>query len=158
MAIRIPTLSIGLACLAGCAVFQPEARPQSDAPSDAPAPLTQTRAPPPGATTVDEFDTTSASDRRQALQGDGATGRKLGKTIASLGDVAQPGIWIKTPLVREAGRGRVVDPGTGTVVTLDLLPLDGAPGSGSRLSLAAMRLIGSSLTDLPELEVYALSQ
>jgi len=156
--IRHQTLLVGLAFLAGCAVFGVEtARPPAP-PADAQPTVTEVRAPPPGATTAEEFDTTSATDRQQALQGAGTTGRRLGVTIASLGDVAEPGIWIKTPLVGQARRGRVVDIATGNAVALDLVPLDAPAGSGSRLSLAAMRLLGTGLTDLPELEVYALAQ
>jgi hypothetical protein len=47
----------------------------------------------------------------------------------------------------------VRDPGTGAAVVLDLIPLDAAPGAGSRMSLAAYRALGLPLTALPELRV-----
>src|SRR6056297_629239 len=74
-------------------------------------------------------------------------------TIASLGDVARPGLWMRTPLVTAPMRGRVSDPGTGASVVLDLIPLDAAPGAGSRMSLAAYQALGLSFTDLPELRI-----
>jgi hypothetical protein len=74
-------------------------------------------------------------------------------TIASLGDVTRPGLWMRTPLVTAPARGRVRDPGTGAAVVLDLIPLDAAPGAGSRMSLAAYRALGLPLTALPELRV-----
>ncbi|MCZ7675957.1 MAG: hypothetical protein M5U35_08950 [Roseovarius sp.] len=39
-------------------------------------------------------------------------------------------------------------------MAVDLIPLDAAPGAGSRISLAAMRLIEADLTALPELRVF----
>ena len=75
-------------------------------------------------------------------------------TIASLGDVAQSGIWLKTPLVSEPSKGRVEVSATGKAVALDLLPLEAAPGAGSRISLAAMRLLEVDLTALTEMRVY----
>ena len=113
--------------------------------------------PPSTARTAEEFDTTSAAERAEAVAEAAQPGaeRDLGTTLASLGAVAEPGIWLKTPLVREATRGRVEYPQKGTKVAVDLIPIDGAPGSGSRLSLSAMRLLEADLTSLPELRVYA---
>jgi len=76
-------------------------------------------------------------------------------TVASLGDVSEPGLWLRTPLVSAATRGRVRDPATGRSVALELRPLDAAPGAGSRMSLAAYRSLGLALTALPELRVEA---
>ena len=80
---------------------------------------------------------------------------RLGETVASLGDPAQAGFWLRTPLVRAPGKGRIVNPGTGQEVRVDLIPLDGPPTAGSQISLAAMQAIGASLTDLPTIEVFA---
>ncbi len=116
--------------------------------------------PPAGARTVEQFDTTSAEEKKAAAaaaqdaQASGA-GRLLGRTVASLGDPAKPGLWIKTPLVRQPGKGRVVYPKNGKAVELELIPLDGPATAGSRMSLAALRVIEAPLTDLPEVEVYA---
>jgi len=122
--------------------------------------LTQTRppaAPPPSATarTIDEFDTTSAEQRAAATAGPAASGeRRLGSTIAALGSPTDPGIWVKTPLVEEVTQGRIEGP-DGASVNVELRPSGGAPGSGSQVSLAAMRLLGVPLTSLPDITVYA---
>jgi len=114
-------------------------------------------APPRGARTAEALDTTSAEDRERALAQGGvsdAGDTDLGLTIASLGAVAEPGLWLKTPLVDAPAKGRVAYEETGAAVAVELLPLDAEPGAGSQLSLAAMRLIGADLTALPELRVF----
>lgn len=113
--------------------------------------------PPPRARTVEQFDTTTAEDRAEALAvKPKPTGeRKLGKTIGSLGSPTDPGIWIKTPLVKTLVMGRVVVSSSGKSVNIELRPSGGAAGSGSQVSLAAMRLLGVPFTDLPELVLYA---
>lgn len=131
--------------------FAPPVRPILD--------LTQTRPdlpppPPPDARTVEQFDTTTAEDRAAATAGAPASGaRRLGTTIATLGAPTEPGIWLKTPLVGETTMGRVVY--NGASVAVELRPSGGVAGSGSQISLAAMRLIGAPLTGLPEIAVYA---
>ncbi|MFT3689166.1 hypothetical protein [Paenirhodobacter sp.] len=82
---------------------------------------------------------------------------RLGETVATLGDPTQPGFWLRTPLVSKETKGRVVNDKTGASVQVDLLPTGGEQGVGSMLSLASMRLLGGSLTDLPELTVFALN-
>ncbi len=84
-----------------------------------------------------------------------ANDRALGTTIASLGDPADPGFWLKTPLVDVEGPGRVDYPAAGTSVAVTLIPLDGPSTGGSRLSLPAMRLLQAPLTGLPEVTVFA---
>ncbi|WP_136442362.1 hypothetical protein [Pacificoceanicola onchidii] len=112
--------------------------------------------PPPEARTVEEFDTTTAEDRAEAAAPPEPAGEKsLGTTVASLGDVAKPGFWLETPLVSAPGKGRVVNPATGKSAQVDLIPIEGPATAGSRISLAAMRLIEAALTDLPTLEVYS---
>ncbi|MEL7013293.1 MAG: hypothetical protein AAFO72_08430 [Pseudomonadota bacterium] len=114
---------------------------------------------PQDATTVEEFDTTSEDDRAAALQGAASTGGEedLGTTIASLGDVTQAGFWLKTPLVTEPAKGRVEFTENGKAVAVDLIPLAGEPGAGSRISLAAMRLLEVDLTALAELNVFKVN-
>ncbi|WP_299358463.1 hypothetical protein [uncultured Paracoccus sp.] len=109
--------------------------------------------PQPAARTVAQLDTTTAAEKAQAASA-GGSGQKLGTTIASLGDAAQSGFWIKTPLVRAPGKGRIVNPATGKSANVDLIPLDGPPTAGSQVSLPALQMIGASLTDLPEIEVW----
>lgn len=109
--------------------------------------------PPPNARTVEQFDTTTAEDRAAAVAPPSGGERRLGTTIASLGSPGDPGIWFKTPLVSEVTQGRVVYQGNS--VNVELRPSGGAAGSGSQISLAAMRLIEAPLTGLPEVTVYA---
>ncbi len=113
---------------------------------------------PTAARTADALDATSDSERAAAVDKARQTGGAvdLGTTIASLGAVTEPGIWLKTPLVDAPAPGRVDYAAQGTSVAVELRPLDTQPGAGSRISLAAMRLIGADLTDLPELRVFRL--
>ena len=120
-----------------------------------PAPTLDTTPPPPPATTavtVDQFDTTSEEDRAAATDVDTeADTQELGVTVASLGPPAEPGIWLKTPLVTELVLGRITF--NDVSIDLELRPSGGTPGSGSQISLAAMRLIDAPLTSLPEVTV-----
>nr|WP_246849340.1 D-galactarate dehydratase [Rubellimicrobium arenae] len=77
---------------------------------------------------------------------------QLGTTVASLGSPANPGLWLETPLVSEPTQGRVEY--NGQSVALELRPSGGEPGSGSQISLEAMRALGAPLTGLPELTVF----
>ncbi len=97
---------------------------------------------------------TLAPDDPGAAAAAPAGGGRLGTTIASLGDPAEPGFWLKTPLVTEPRQGRVVYAVSGRSVQVQLLPSGGPAGGGSQVSLAAMRLLDAPLTGLPELEVY----
>ena len=111
---------------------------------------------PKAARTVEEFDVTTMQEREEAAAVPvEAVEKRLGLTVASLGDPTQAGFWIKTPLVSAVGKGRVVYPGTGKSVQVDLIPIEGAGSAGSRLSLAAFRLIEAPLTELPEVEVFS---
>ncbi|MGJ8622284.1 MAG: D-galactarate dehydratase [Yoonia sp.] len=112
-------------------------------------------APPPPVTavTVEDFDTTTQADRVAATTAVAASDAPLGTTIASLGSPTEPGIWLKTPLVTTQTMGRVTY--QGTAINIELRPSGGAPGSGSQISLAAMRLLGAPLTGLPELTIFA---
>ncbi len=105
-----------------------------------------------GAQTAGTLDTASDAERAEAAAAGG--GAVLGRTIAALGDVAEPGFWLKTPLVKARTTGKVEYPRTGLSAQVDLFPLDGPPTAGSQISLSAMRLIGAPLTGLPELVVY----
>ncbi|WP_417741334.1 hypothetical protein [Salipiger sp.] len=122
---------------------RPEARPASGI------------APPVGARTEEQFDTTSAEERAAASAPSAGGESKLGTTVVSLGDPSKPGFWLETPLVSAEQEGRVVFPGSGKSAQVTLTPIDGPATAGSRISLAAMRLIEAPLTDLPTVEVYA---
>ncbi|WP_116597257.1 hypothetical protein [Primorskyibacter marinus] len=155
------TLPVSLLCvvaLAGCVDgltgtsrtgSAPDDVAQQQRPQARPAPK-----PPANARTAEAFDTVSLEDRKEAAKVPSGGESRLGTTVASLGDPAQSGLWMKTPLVKAARKGRVVFPGSGKSAQVDLIPLDAAPGSGSQLSLSAMQLIEAPLTDLPKVEVY----
>ncbi|WP_299699251.1 hypothetical protein [uncultured Tateyamaria sp.] len=78
----------------------------------------------------------------------------LGRTVASLGNAAEPGLWLKTPLVSVEQSGRVYYAETNTTVDVTLIPIDGPSTAGSRLSLQAMQALGAPLTGLPEVDVF----
>lgn len=127
-------------------------------PAPRPAALnTASARPTAAARTVEQFDTTTKEQRSQAVKAAAPAGgeRKLGQTIGSLGDPAEPGFWLKTPLVNAPANGRVVYPATGKSVAVDLIPIEGPKTAGSRVSLAALRLLGAPLTGLPDLIVYS---
>lgn len=146
--------------LAGCAERKPEVlRPGPDDLRPVPRPGAAPPPPPEGARTVEEFDTTTGAERAAALSApQPGTERRLGRTIASLGDPARPGFWLQTPLVSAPAKGRVVHPETGVSVAVDLLPVEGPATAGSLISLAAMRLLGVPLTGLPELIVHVIAK
>ncbi|MDR9394595.1 MAG: hypothetical protein RI571_09825 [Roseovarius sp.] len=134
---HVSILMLAVATAAGCAELQ------SPDPAVPEAPVNPVPRPAP-------LDEPESAER-------GAVG-EVGVTIASLGAPAEPGSWLKTPLVATPGRGQVTDTATGRSVNVDLIPLDAARGSGSRLSLAAFQAIGAPLTSLPELRVRRLAE
>lgn len=117
--------------------------------------ITRAPAPRPAAkATASQLDTTTAEQKVAAAQPSVAAETRLGTTIASLGDPTEGGFWIKTPLVKARGIGRIVNPANGKSAKVDLLPLDGPASGGSQVSLPALQLIGVSLTELPTIEVF----
>ncbi len=102
-------------------------------------------------TTAAAYDRTSQAEKEAALAVTASAGeRSLGKVPVSLGSPTEQGIWLKSPLVKTAGKGRVVT-AAGKSAAVDLLPGSGA----TQLSLAAYLALGLSLTALPEVQVYA---
>lgn len=91
----------------------------------------------------------STDAQKAAATAPAAEGRALGQVVVALGSPAEQGFWLKSPLVKVAGKGRVVT-ASGASVAVDLLPAEGA----ALLSLAAFRALGLGLTDLPEVTVY----
>lgn len=145
------------AALTGCATpeFQAIFATAPEASVATPAPVVVTAPEPPkNATTVADFDTTSQADREAAVTTIAAAQTRLGTTIASLGSPTEPGIWLKTPLVKTLTAGRVEY--QGSAINIELRPSGGAAGSGSQISLAAMRLLEAPLTGLPELTVFTM--
>jgi len=161
------SITLGMA-VSGCAqvegLFGPSrgvGAPQSAAPAPGqthPEARPDAAAPPSGARTAEDFDTTSEEERSAARSAARAGAVDLGVTIASLGAPGEPGFWLKTPLVDAPGKGRVDYPAKGTSAAVDLIPLDAARGAGSQMSLSAMRLIEADLTGLPEIRVFRLSE
>lgn len=128
--------------------------PAEPAPAEATlAPETAAPPPPPAATTAEALDTTTPEQRAAATAAPSAPTSALGTTVVSLGSPTEPGLWLKTPLVDAERQGRVTNPANGKSSLVTLIPLDGPPTAGSRMSLAALRLIEASLTDLTEVEV-----
>lgn len=114
-------------------------RPPQDA-AITEAAATETEGPPvEAAETTDNFDP-------------GWVGAK--QTVAGLGDISVPGVWLETPLVSYERSGRVVLRKTGASAFVTLIPIDGEEGAGSRLSLDAMRALLAPIDQLVELDVY----
>jgi hypothetical protein len=132
-------LILSLMILAACAM------PVADTPATAEIATNLPAAAPRSARNVDDFDTTTAAVRQAATQVV-AGGTAIGTTIATLGAPADPGIWVKTPLVTQVTQGRIRY--QGRVINAELRPSGGVAGSGSQISLAAMRLIAAPLTGL----------
>ena len=99
-------------------------------------------------------DSSLSSDSLPAENTTTSAGGELGTTIAALGDPTIDGFWLKTPLVTAPTPGRIVYSSTGRSVRVELRPSGGAVGSGSQISLAAMRLLEAPLADLIEVSVY----
>lgn len=117
--------------------------------------ITRAPAPRPAArASAAQLDTTTTEQRAAAAKAPDAAETRLGTTVASLGNPTEGGFWIKTPLVKERGIGRIVNPANGKSSKVDLIPLDGPASGGSQVSLPALQLLGVSLTDLPTIEVY----
>lgn len=154
-------LALALTATSGCAVLEKLKSGSAGAPAatDVAAAADVTEpvavAPPPvlgaGGNTAAALDTTTTAQKQAALAAPAASGeRELGKVAVSLGSPAEPGIWLRSALVKAPGKGRVVT-ASGQSVAVDLLAGQGA----AQLSLAAFMALGLSLTALPEVTVYA---
>lgn len=145
--------------LSGCGVVNrlrgvPDSNPEPGvpmateiAPAVETAPLPETG----GAQTAEALDQTTEAERTAATAvAPAASERELGRVVVALGPVTEQGFWLKSALVTAPGTGRVVT-AAGTSVSVDLLPGEG----GATLSLAAFRALELSLTELPEVTVYA---
>ena len=142
-------LILPLLALAACDL--PEAEVAApEAPTTVIPAMTLPPPPPRTARTADQFDTTSAADRQAATRVS-AGGAELGRTTATLGSPTEPGIWLKTPLVTAVTQGRIRY--QSRTINVELRPSGGAAGSGSQISLAAMRLIEAPLTGIVDLTV-----
>ncbi len=126
---------------------RPQARPGEEG-VDALPPLARS-----AVRTAETLDRTTPEERAAATA-PAAAGAQLGETLASLGNPAEGGFWLRTGLVTEAQQGRVETRG-GASVQVELRPSGSAPGAGSQLSLAAFRALEVPLTDLPRLTVFS---
>ena len=100
------------------------------------------------------LDVATREEREAAVaQTSVAETQALGETIVSLGNPAETGFWVKTPLLATKSSGRVTHKETGKSVNVTLLPLDGQ-GSGSQISLSAMRALGLPLTSLTSVVIF----
>ena len=77
----------------------------------------------------------------------------LGEIIVSLGNPAEIGFWLKTSLIGNQSTGRVRHTASGKSVNVTLFPLEGQ-GSGSQISLSAMRALDLPLTSLSLVTVF----
>lgn len=103
------------------------------------------------AQTPEALDQTTDAERAAATAAPTAgTAREIGRVVVGLGPVTEQGFWLKSTLVAASAKGRVVTAG-GKSVAVDLLPGEG----GALMSLAAFRALQLSLTDLPEVTVFA---
>lgn len=133
---------------------EPQVEVEPDAPLDAinlPEEPVETVEVGAGGQSAESLDATTEAEKAAATQAPVNTS-DLGTTIASLGDPTEQGFWLRTPLVTEETEGAVETEG-GAVVKVKLIPIDGPPTAGSRISLAAMRALDLGLTDLATLKV-----
>ena len=153
-------LALALPLVAACTQMTPTPEvPDVDAAAEDVAVIKPAPRPSTAARTVDQFDTTSKEERAAAVAvatSEPAGATELGLTTASLGNPAEPGFWMETPLVSAVTKGRVDYPANGRSVAVELRPIAGEAGSGSRLSLPAMRLLDAPLTGLPDVKVFKL--
>ena len=106
--------------------------------------------------TADALDTTTPAQRAAATEAArSSTGQRLGETLAGLGSPGETGFWLVTGLVSRERQGRLVA-ASGAAVAVELRPSGGPAGSGSRISLAALRALDLPLTELATLQVFAL--
>lgn len=103
--------------------------------------------------TAEDLDNSTPQERDAAID-TAVAGRSLGQTVVSLGSPAEPGFWLKTPLVSAATPGQVRNPSSGNTISVTLIPIDGPKTAGSRMSLSAMRLLDVNLAELVTVEVF----
>jgi hypothetical protein len=147
MMIRLAPLALPvLIAVAGCA-------------GQAPAPPTTVAAPAPVAPVAtgnpvrpEMLDTATAAEKAAALAPAAVRAQALGTAVASLGDVTEPGFWVKSPLVAVQGPGRIELAATGQSAAVTLIPVS---EGGTEVSLSVLRALGVPLTDLPEVTLFA---
>lgn len=143
----LPVLFALAACGTKPGLFKSMAKPEAvaDAPSGPYAAIRPGQRP--GETATDTVTPAAMPADAASRPASGA----LGKTVASLGNAAEPGLWLKTPLTGVAGPGKVAY--SGKTVEAQLIPIEGPATAGSRASLQLMQALGAPLTGLPEFTV-----
>lgn len=142
--------------LAACGSQPPLSNPPGDlgkptaATPEVAAPVAAAPRPAPAAVTVAALDTTTAAQKHAALAAPvPAPDAALGRMVVSLGSATEPGLWLRTDLVKTARPG-TVQLASGKSAAVELRPGEGAP----QLSLPAYLALGLNLTDLPEVTIY----
>ncbi len=94
------------------------------------------------------LDTVSEAEKNAARAAAAAApaGGELGQVTVSLGDPAEPGLWVKSALVTSERTG-TVRTGSGESIAVMLKPLE-SEASGAQISLPALRALGLPLTGL----------
>ena len=141
--IVIPFALSGLLALSACdliAARSPAPVVAAPAPSVVPLGVGQSAA---------ALDATTDAEKAAALA-ETSGARELGTVVAALGSPAEQGFWLSADIIAAPAQGRV-ETASGASVAVELRPGEG----GALLSLAAYRALGLSLTDLPELTVFA---
>ena len=103
----------------------------------------------------DALDQTSPDERAAALAPSTERTEALGDTLAALGGVSEPGLWLRTGLVTQVRQGRIELPDGSRSLRVELRPSGAPAGAGSQLSLAAFRSLDLPLTQLVSLRVFA---
>ena len=107
-------------------------------------------------TSPEKFDIATAQERNAAtVINSSTTSVELGETIASLGNPAETGFWLKTNLVNSITNGRLLDQASGKSVNVTLIP-DGGSGTAGQISISALRFLELPLMALPKLTVFEL--
>jgi hypothetical protein len=101
-----------------------------------------------GAITVTALDQATV-DQRAAAATPATGGQLLGIVTVGLGSPTEQGFWLSSNLVTVPAKGRVVT-ATGQSANVDLRPSTG----GALLSFSTYRVLGLTLTDLPEVQVF----
>ncbi|TFL17965.1 hypothetical protein DR046_12460 [Jannaschia formosa] len=96
---------------------------------------------------AEALDTVSEAEKEAAREAAAAsTGGELGTVTVSLGDPAEPGLWVKSGLVSSEQPG-TVRTGDGEAISVTLRPI-GSGSGGPQISLAALRALGLPITGL----------
>lgn len=150
--------AVGL-ILAGCGattdLFTKKVKPKAVVVVSVPTDDSLRPKPRPDRADLEAMKTVTKEEIAQAMVVPTGAVNNLGTTIISLGLLDRDGLWLRTPLVKAEGPGRVVYSKSGKSANVTLLPLKGDKGAGSQLSLAAMQILGIPFTGLVEVQVFA---